>query len=122
MNAGDRRGTCPACGFTALGGSPGWHLVCPLCGWCNDPLQLAHPDSAEGENHGLSLRQAQRRARAAVAQAASKGCQRDPRWRPLAPGESPRPTGTEMTSAVCFLDPASLGDLEPYWLFPPPVL
>ncbi len=99
----------------------GWHRVCPLCGWRNDPLQLAHPDSSEGENPGLSLRQAQTRARtAAIDTPASKAVQCDPRWRPLAPGESPRPSGTEMASAVCYLDPALLGDPEPYWLSPPP--
>jgi hypothetical protein len=94
----------------------------PARGWRNDPLQLAHPDSTEGENPGLSLRRAQGCARAAAteAAAASKAFQRDPKWRPLAPGESPRPSGTEMASPVCYLDPASLGDPEPYWLSPPP--
>jgi hypothetical protein len=103
-----------------LRATPGWHRVCPLCGWCNDPLQLAHLDSSEGENRGVSLRQAQGRARAASAAAATKGFQPDARWRPLAPGESPRRSGTEMASAVCFRDPAELADPEPYWLFPPP--
>ena len=108
----------------AFGDGPGWHRVCPLCGWRNDPLQLAHPDSTEGENPGLSLRLAQARAGgdAAEAAAASIRLQRDPRWRSLAPGESPQPSGTEMASAVCYLDPALLGDPEPYWLSPPPAL
>lgn len=123
MRSGAPRGTCPACGFVAFGDGPGWHRVCPLCGWRNDPLQLAHPDSSEGENPGLSLRQAQNRARAdATGAAASTAFQRDPRWRPLAPGESPRPSGTGMASAVCYLDPALLGDPEPYWLSPPPTV
>lgn len=101
---------------------PGWHCTCPLCGWRNDPLQLAHPDSTEGENSSLSLRGAQTRALAVPtkAMAASSGLQHDPRWRPLAPGEKPRSSGIEMASPVCFFDPASLGDPEPYWLSPPP--
>lgn len=100
---------------------PGWHRTCPLCGWRNDPLQLANPDSDEGENRGLSLRRAQQRAAViAIGHAASaSGFPRDPRWRPLAPGESPHRQGTEMASPVCYLDPASLADPEPYWLSPP---
>lgn len=104
--------------------APGWHRLCPLCSWRNDPVQLAHPDSVEGENPALSLRRAQACSRTAAteAAAASQGFRRDPRWRPLAPGERPRPSGTEVASPVCYLDPASLGDLEPYWLSPPPAL
>ena len=122
MGGEDPRGTCPACGFRAFAGGPGWHRECPLCGWRNDPLQLAHPDSVEGENPGLSLRRAQglTSAPAFAARAASRGLDRDPRWRPLAPGEAPRQLGTEVASPVCYLDPASLGDPEPDWLFPPP--
>lgn len=108
----------------AFGDGPDWHRVCPLYGWRNDPLQLAHPDSAEGENPGLLLRRAQGRSRAAATAAAatSKAFQRDSRWRPLVPGESPRSSGTEMASPMCYLDPASLGDPEPHWLSPPPAL
>lgn len=47
--------TCPCCGKTLVGE----YDICSVCGWENDPVQLAHPDFAGGANH-MSLQEARR--------------------------------------------------------------
>lgn len=78
-----------------------------MCGWIDDLEQLAHADFVVGANAGLSLREAQ--ARAAGLSYAEP---RDPKWRPLRPGEQPR---SEVASPVCSLSTPAREDFEPYW-------
>lgn len=75
---------CPCCGFLTLEEEYGLFVICPVCGWEDDGVQLANPTSAGGAN-SLSLAEAQ-------AQAIEKypfdievvhGYQRSHRWRPL---------------------------------------
>ena len=113
---------CPACGFAVHAAGPGSGAECPLCGWVDDPIQLAQPDLAIGGNPGLCLRGAQRRAlKRFPPEAREHGTwRRDPRWRPLAPDEGPRSAAFSPSSPVCYLEDSSAEDAGPYWLDPPP--
>jgi Cysteine-rich CPCC len=113
---------CPACGFKVLAAAPGSGQTCPLCAWIDDAVQLAEPDFEVGANVGLSLRQAQRKALAALPLALRNhaGYVRDRAWRPLAPGESPRNAAFGSSSPVCYLESDAVEEIEPYWLDPPP--
>ncbi len=88
-----------------------------MCGWIDGASQFARPDFTVGENEGLSLRQAQARALAAypLGVREAKGFFRDPRWRPLAPDESPLRNFVEPASSSCYLGPEELEGAEPYW-------
>lgn len=115
------RTTCAACGFVAVDGPS---ATCAECGWIADRLQLAQPDLTLGANHGTSLREAQAAAlRRRPLEAPETGDRvRDPRWRPLEPGESPPPSEGHCASATCLLaegDDAAGPEPEPYWLSSP---
>ncbi len=113
---------CPACGFRVHDAGPGTGRTCPLCGWVDDLAQLAQPDFAVGANAPSCLRGAQRRAleRFPLTTVESGGYRRDPRWRPLAPGEGSREAAFGSSSPVCSLESDADLDSEPYWLEPPP--
>ncbi len=49
--------TCPCCGYKTLKEEPpGTFEICRICNWEDDDLQFDDPDSTEGANNGLSLR------------------------------------------------------------------
>ncbi|WP_148715925.1 CPCC family cysteine-rich protein [Chitinolyticbacter meiyuanensis] len=73
---------CPCCGFLTFEEAYGCYTICPVCGWEDDDLQLAHPTVAGGANH-LSLAQAQTAAFIELAH----GYRRGRNWRPLLPQE-----------------------------------
>ncbi|TKK91584.1 hypothetical protein FDA94_02065 [Herbidospora galbida] len=50
---------CSCCGYRTLKDGPGSYLICPICFWEDDPLQLRWPLMDDGAN-GVSLVQAQR--------------------------------------------------------------
>lgn len=79
---------CPSCGFLTFGEPPGSYEICELCGWEDDHVQLAHPYMGGGAN-SLSLVQHQLQALSSypLALTTAGGCPRDPKWRPLRPGE-----------------------------------
>lgn len=109
---------CPACGFLVFSTGFGSEETCPVCGWIDDYFQLVHPDFVLGANSGLSLREAQRGALVAypMITRASDTFLRDPNWRPLAPGETPRNSSFDLASPVCYLTAPGLEEFEPYWL------
>ncbi len=112
---------CPACGFAVFTRDYGSSDTCPVCGWVDDLLQLAQPDFVIGANSGLSLREAQTRARTAhpIAVREAGGFSRDSRWRPLFPSENP--TGSSgVASPVCYMVSPDPETFEPYWLSPLP--
>jgi hypothetical protein len=113
---------CAACGFAVHEAGPGSGRICPVCGWIDDAVQLSQPDLSAGANAGACLRSAQRRAlvRFPAEVRRHEEWSRDPRWRPLAPGEGPRMAAFSPSSPVCYLEDASVEDSEPYWLDPPP--
>lgn len=95
--------TCPACGFQV---SP---QTCPVCGWIDDLGQLVQPDFVVGANP-RSLREAQVLARGLI----NSVHERDPKWRPLRPGEHPVASGS--ASPVCYLGTPDPDEFVPYWL------
>ena len=51
---------CPCCGYKTFTEKPdGSYLICPVCFWEDDPIQLEDPDDEGGAN-STSLRQAQK--------------------------------------------------------------
>jgi hypothetical protein len=83
MSAGDQL-PCPACGFLTVEGAYGLYAICGVCGWEDDPVQLANPADGGGAN-GESLIEAQDRALAEhpLPVEVADGVRRDGRWRPL---------------------------------------
>ena len=75
---------CPACGFLTLKDAYGSYVLCAVCGWEDDQLQLANPACGGGAN-SESLIEAQAAALALYPMDlhAMKGVRRDFRWRPL---------------------------------------
>ncbi|MEV6102784.1 CPCC family cysteine-rich protein [Nocardia sp. NPDC051981] len=84
---------CPACGHRVFDQPPGCHLVCPVCFWEDDGVQLRWPTLALGANR-VSLVDAQRNviafgaydehARGFVRPATAEEAM-DPAWRCIAP-------------------------------------
>lgn len=94
---------CAACGLLVFDEPAGSYAICPVCGWEDDPVQLAHP-SLEGGANRESLRAVQPRAGGRAAQAIQRGERtRDPRWRPLEAADL-RPDGELAATGV-----------GPYW-------
>jgi cysteine-rich CPCC protein len=79
---------CPACGFLTLEGAYGSYVICDVCGWEDDHMQLANPASGGGAN-AESLIEAQAAALGRYPRdvEATAGVSRDPRWRPLSAEE-----------------------------------
>lgn len=73
---------CPACGFRTFSEPSGSFDICPVCGWEDDHVQLAHPRLQGGAN-GESLLEAQLRAiqEHPLDVQSFDGYQRDPDWR-----------------------------------------
>lgn len=109
--------TCPCCGFLVFDEAPGSYDICPLCGWEDDHVQLAHPAMRGGAN-GESLYEAQQRALNDFPMHVqlSDGYRRDPRWRPLRP-EDLVAASTPQTGKDYFFS-AVLETPEYYWLIP----
>ena len=108
---------CPACGYRVHERRCGGGETCRVCGWIDDFEQLVHPDLTYGANPGLSLRQAQARVDALLAEAPRRtsGLERDPRWRPLRAGETPVADPSGPSSPVCYLGTPDPADYVPYW-------
>jgi hypothetical protein len=85
---------CPACGFLVFGAPPGTYDICPVCGWEDDHVQLAHPALRGGANK-QSLFECQRGvlSKLPVCVREHAGWHRDAEWRPL--------RGEELTSEGC---------------------
>jgi hypothetical protein len=54
---------CPCCGYLVFDYQPGFHQVCPICGWEDDLSQLRFP-LMPGSSNMVSLEDAQRNFRA----------------------------------------------------------
>lgn len=76
---------CPSCGFLTVDEETyGTYNICEVCGWEDDPVQLANPSSGGGAN-SESLYQSQLKAIKEVPLEIKeyKGIQRCSTWRPL---------------------------------------
>ena len=82
---------CAACGFIVLAAAYGSYEICRVCGWEDDPVQLANPCSGGGAN-GECLVDAQASALAALPLSVKsyQGFIRAPDWRPLSSEEIAR--------------------------------
>lgn len=73
---------CPGCGFRTIDEDfYGTYLICPVCGWEDDAVQLANPCSGGGANRE-SLAECQKTS-ATWNNAQKQKYERDPVWRPL---------------------------------------
>ena len=50
---------CPSCGFLVFDEPPGSYVICPVCGWEDDHVQLRYPSMRGGANK-ISLYESQR--------------------------------------------------------------
>ena len=56
----DENFPCPCCGYKTLSEKPdGTYIICEVCYWEDDPVQLNDPDFEDGANR-VSLRQGQK--------------------------------------------------------------
>jgi hypothetical protein len=108
---------CAACGLLVFDRPCGSDAACPMCGWIDDFEQLVHPDLVYGANAGVSLRQAQRRARVALeaTPGAASQYRRDERWRPLHADETPAADPGGPSSPVCSMGTPDPAGYVPYW-------
>ncbi len=108
---------CPCCGFLTLEGDYGSYIICPVCNWEDDPVQLANPCSAGGAN-GLSLSEAQSTAllKYPVGIEVAAGFRRARAWRPLSSAEL---EDAEVKRAIAhWNEKAILQESEAYWSQP----
>ena len=75
---------CPSCGFLTFSEPPGSYKICSVCGWEDDPVQLANPGLRGGANGG-SLKEYQDDILKDYPPNIKQvdNFQRDPEWRPL---------------------------------------
>ena len=76
---------CPACGFLTIEENCyGTYLICPICDWEDDPVQLANPACGGGANT-QSLIEVQRTVLSehSVSTKIAAEFERDSDWRPL---------------------------------------
>jgi hypothetical protein len=79
---------CPACGFLTIEGAYGSYVICDICGWEDDQVQLANPACAGGANsESLIEAQATALSQHSIGAEVADGVRRDPRWRPLSASE-----------------------------------
>ena len=98
---------CVCCGHLTLDEPPGSHLICPVCFWEDDAVQLRWPDWAGGANKA-SLIEAQRNFQRLDAsdkrsiphvRAAKDDEPVDPNWRPINPRQDEfEPRGVQLTT------------------------
>ncbi|MBK1643166.1 hydrolase [Thiocapsa imhoffii] len=89
----DQKFPCPCCGYCVHEHEPGFHQVCPICGWEDDLSQLRFV-AMPGSSNTVSLVEAQQnyqrygaseRRRIGETRAPVDGETRDAGWRPVDP-------------------------------------
>lgn len=76
---------CPCCGFNSIEEQIyGSYMLCPICDWEDDQLQLANPCSGGGANYySLAEQQLKFGKQVDIGTKLYKGYARNPNWRPL---------------------------------------
>lgn len=76
---------CPCCGFNTIEDQMyGSYILCPICDWEDDQVQLANPCSRGGANHySLAEQQMKFGKRVDIGTQLYKGYARNLDWRPL---------------------------------------
>lgn len=89
----DQRFPCPCCGYLVHDREPGFHQLCPICGWEDDLAQLRFP-AMPGASNQVSLEEAQKnfhtlgaceRRRQGTTREPVEGERREEGWRLLDP-------------------------------------
>lgn len=84
---------CPCCGHLVFDFQPGFHQICPVCGWEDDLTQLRFP-LMPGSSNGVSLQDAQQnyqdygaseRRNLGTTRSPVEGEKVEEGWRPLDP-------------------------------------
>jgi hypothetical protein len=87
----EHRYPCPCCGHRVFEREPGFHKVCPICGWEDNLAQLRFP-LMPGSCNSVSLHQGQinyrefgaaERKNRGLTREPVEGEEREPGWRPL---------------------------------------
>jgi hypothetical protein len=79
---------CPCCGFLTLEDGYGSYVICPVCDWEDDGVQLANPTSGGGANaQSLAEAQAVAVAKFPIGLNVANGYRRSAKWRPLSAQE-----------------------------------
>lgn len=75
---------CPVCGFETVEENYGSYMICEICNWEDDGVQLANPCSKGGAN-GYSLAEAQEKliSKYPLEVRELDGLKRNESWRPL---------------------------------------
>jgi len=107
---------CPSCGFLVFDEPVGSYDICPLCGWEDDPVQLAQPGLHGGANGG-SLKDYQDDAirEHPIDQTQYREYVRDPTWRPLLPSECLE-SSPETGTGINYFHAAVSANPPYYWL------
>lgn len=105
---------CPCCGFLSLEDAYGSYVICDVCGWEDDGVQLANPTSGGGAN-GRALAEAQAKAleRFPLAMDVAKAHRRGRRWRPLTPAEIEE--ANQLRDVQHWHSMAVVSEEEAYW-------
>lgn len=105
---------CPCCGFLTLEDTYGSYVICPVCNWEDDGVQLANPTSAGGAN-SRSLADAQGRTieRYPLHIEVAGGFRRSKRWRPLS--EADIAAADERRALTHWHTQAVYDEAEAYW-------
>jgi hypothetical protein len=106
---------CPSCGFLVFGEAPGSYEICPLCGWEDDHVQLAHPGMCGGANKdSLAAHQCAALERLPLSIKSAGEFMRSPSWRPLRPDETVEPN--QPTDGASYFNAAAEEAPRYYWL------
>jgi uncharacterized Zn finger protein (UPF0148 family) len=105
---------CPCCGFLTLEEEYGSFVICPVCGWEDDGVQLANPTSSGGAN-SKSLAEAQAKAieQYPVNVEVANGYRRSFSWRPLNMADIS--AADSLRSEKHWHSKAVLNESEAYW-------
>ena len=95
-------------------GMYGSYVICDVCGWEDDGVQLANPTSEGGANK-KSLAQAQEAALTKYPPhiQVAEGNRRGTKWRPLHPDEIE--AANSMKATKHWISPAVVNEHEAYW-------
>ena len=105
---------CPCCGFLTLEAFYGSYVICDVCGWEDDGVQLANPTSGGGAN-SESLREAQQKSLLKYPRFIdlARGYRRSRRWRPLSSADVER--AEQRRTAKHWYAGAVCTEAEAYW-------
>jgi hypothetical protein len=105
---------CPCCGFLTLGQEYGSYVVCPVCEWEDDGIQLANPTSGGGANScSLAEAQIEMLEKYPAHVEVAEGFRRSRRWRPLSAVEIQRANSLKVSSH--WSKSAVLAEAAAYW-------